>query len=146
MAKSDNSFPHGSCDGPHTQDHSNEKTGCGWINKKFHDYIKPYANLEGAVFGGRVGIYNLMFANLANADLRYAELRNTLLVGANLANADLSDASLSSTDLRSTNLSGADLSGANRSGVRANGSTICPNGIHWGTSGNDCGFVDVQPY
>jgi len=27
------------------------------------------------------------------------------------------------------------------SGVRADSSTICPNGINWGASGNNCGFT-----
>ena len=37
-------------------------------------------------------------------------------------------------------LTGAYLGGANLSGVKANSSTICPNGVNYGTSGNDCGF------
>ena len=55
--------------------------------------------------------------------------------------ADLSGADLSFADLR-----GADLSGASGldsitwydSDVQLDSSTICPNGIHWGTAGNDC--------
>ena len=43
--------------------------------------------------------------------------------------------------LTNANLSGANLSNAALSGVKANSSTICPNGIHWGTSGNNCGFT-----
>jgi len=42
------------------------------------------------------------------------------------------------------NLNGANLSGANLNhdllpgAVQADSSTICPNGIHWGTAGNNC--------
>jgi len=51
--------------------------------------------------------------------------------------------------LSGANLSGANLTGANIgtgwnlpfvSGVIADSSTICPNGIKWGTAGNNCGF------
>ena len=49
-------------------------------------------------------------------------------------------------DLSGANLRGASFVGVNvmcsadLTGVIANSSTICPNGIKWGTAGNDCGF------
>ena len=74
----------------------------------------------------REGSYYIM----PNANLRGADLSGSDLSGASLAGADLSGAYLYGTDLR----------GANLSGVTADSSTICPNGINYGASGNDCGF------
>ena len=61
--------------------------------------------------------------------------------------ADLSDAPLWSVKLQHANLSGAALSDAKLSGqflyvagVKAKSRTTCPNGIKWGTSGNNCPF------
>jgi len=107
-----NEFPNGSCEGQHVNT-PDLNTGCGWIhaNDKSY-YIMPWADHPG-------------FTNLSGADLSGADLSNAYLVDANLRNADLY---------------GADLSGADLSGVLANSSTICPNGINWGTSGNDCPF------
>ena len=54
--------------------------------------------------------------------------------------AKLSNATLTGAYLGGANLSNAILTSANLSGVKANSSTICPNGVNYGTSGNDCGF------
>ena len=62
---------------------------------------------------------------MPGAILRYAGLWRAYLYDATLTGAYLSN---------------ADLTSANLSGVKANSSTICPNGINYGTSGNDCGF------
>ena len=57
-----------------------------------------------------------------------------------MPNANLRGADLNGADLSGAYLYGADLSGANLSGVTADSSTICPNGINYEASGNDCGF------
>ena len=147
FSKTDNSYPYGDCRGPGYQPHSTEKTGCGWITvDEKNYYIMPYAYLSNADLPGA----NLSGAILIDADLRhailsYAKLIDADLSGANLIDADLRGADLRLADLRiailiDANLSGAILTGANLSGVKANSRTICPNGINWGTSGNDCLF------
>ena len=117
FSKTGNAFPYGDCRGSGYQTHHTEKTGCGWItvNEKSY-YIMPWADLIDE---------NPGFTNLSYTNLGHANLNDAYLVDANLRNADLY---------------GADLSGADLSGVLANSSTICPNGINWGTSGNDCPF------
>jgi len=70
----------------------------------------------------------------------YYIMPNANLRGADLSGADLSGASLAGADLSGAYLYGTDLRGANLSRVTADSSTICPNGINYGASGNDCGF------
>ena len=112
FSKTDNSFPYGDCRGSGYQTHSPEKTGCGWLTAHEKSYyIMPWA------------------------DLNDANLTGAILSGANLNAANLTAANLSYA-----NLFKVDLSGANLTGVKANSRTICPNGINYGTSGNDCGF------
>jgi uncharacterized protein YjbI with pentapeptide repeats len=95
-------------------------------------------------------------ATLNNANLSYAYLAKTQLVGANLSSANLSNAYLGGANLTNANLVNANLSGANLAtgsgmgpvllsgaywgSVKADSTTTCPNGIKWGTSGNDCPF------
>ena len=157
FSKTDNAFPYGDCRGSGYQTQSTEKTGCGWFmaHEKSY-YIMPWADLFNAhLYGanlrnanlsnaGLVDAYlsnadlydaDLSGADLSNADLSEANLSNAYLYGANLTHANLNDANLSNADLY-----GADLSNADLSGVLANSSTICPNGINWGTSGNNCPF------
>ena len=113
-----NEFPDGSCEGQGktTPDYN---TGCGWIYVNDESYyIKPHAYLIDADLRGAI----LIHANLAG--------RSTWLYSADLSGADLSGA----------NLSGVDLRGVDLRGVKADSSTICPNGIKWGTAGNNCGF------
>ena len=137
FSKTANVFPYGDCRGSGNQTHHTEKTGCGWItaDEKTY-YIMPnaelsFANLMGAnLSGANLSRANLMGAYLSNADLSGAYLRHANLMGADLRGANLTDA----------NLSNADLEGAYLRGVKANLHTICPNGIKWGTSGNNCGF------
>ena len=117
FSKTANSFPYGDCRGSGYQTHSTEKTGCGWLTVEERSY------------------YIMRNANLISADLRWARLGGANLLGANLSGADLSDANLSGADLNS-----ADLRWARLVGAIGNPSTICPNGIKWGTSGNDCPF------
>ena len=59
---------------------------------------------------------------------------------ANLSGADLRGADLTFARLRDANLRDATLFGADLDGVKANSLTTCPNGIKWGTSGNNCPF------
>ena len=73
-------------------------------------YIMPDANLSGANLSAYLVSANLSGANLSNADLSWAWLTH------------------------------ANLSYANLTGVSPGYSTICPNGINWGTTGNNCGF------
>ncbi|MHC8733461.1 pentapeptide repeat-containing protein [Arenicellales bacterium IMCC56312] len=101
------------------------------------------ANLTNANLIG-VGLPN---ANLTNANLSGANLRLAYLPNANLTNANLSKAILYDAILTGANLSHANLTGVILtlipqlpSGIKANSSTICPNGINYGTSGNDCPF------
>ena len=124
------------------------------------------ANLTGADLRVRSLINaDLRDADLTGSDVRYVILTNAYLRGANLTrvrlnhstltvanlhkanlgradlrDADLSGADLRDLDLRDLDLTGADLTGAHLYGVIANSSTICPNGINWGTAGNNCGF------
>ena len=70
------------------------------------------------------------------AKLRHAILRYAKLIDADLRDVNLRDAILIDADLRYAILSGADLRG-----VTANSRTTCPNGINYGTSGNDCPFL-----
>ena len=132
FSKTANEFPNGSCQGSGHQTHSTEKTGCGWItaNDKSY-YIMPDANLSYTTLSG---------ANLSNANLTYAILTFANLSGANLYGAELIDADLRDADLMDAILMDAILSYADLRGVEANSRTICPNGIHWGNPGNDCGF------
>ena len=97
-------------------------TGCGWITvDEKNYYIMPYAKLN-------------------NAILNYAELRYAILSYAKLIDSDLRDADLSDASLNRADLTGTDLTGAYLAGVKANSRTICPNGIHYGTSGAWCPF------
>ena len=142
FSKTANSFPFGDCRGSGYQTHSTEKTGCGWLTAHEKSYyIMPWAdlndaNLTGAILSGA----NLNAANLTAANLSYANLFKVDLSGANLTGAILSHAYLSEANLSYAYLFKADLSGANLTGVKANSRTICPNGINYGTSGNNCGF------
>ena len=160
-------FPHGDCDDDPTFAETN--TGCGWIHihdKSYHilasdnSSAKPPlklsgANLSGAnLSGALLYVARMDNANLSGTNLSGAYLVEAWLVGADLTNADLSGANLQSAffalkDNPPANLSGANLTGANIgtgwnlpfvSGVIADSSTICPNGIKWGTAGNNCGF------
>ena len=112
FSKTGNAFPYGDCRGSGHQTHSTERTGCGWLTAHEKSYyIMPWA------------------------DLNDANLTGAILSGANLNAANLTAANLSYA-----NLFKVDLSGANLTGVKANSRTICPNGINYGTSGNNCGF------
>ncbi|XXK27223.1 pentapeptide repeat-containing protein [Arenicellales bacterium nBUS_45] len=167
FSKTANAFPYGDCRGSGYQTHHTERTGCGWFmaHEKSY-YIMPWADLIDEISGfTNLSYTNLGHANLNDAYLVDANLRNADLYGADLNGADLSGADLSNSYLSEANLSnaflyganlthanlnganlsnadlyGADLSGANLTGVQATSSTICPNGINWGTSGNDCPF------
>ncbi|MDC1073390.1 pentapeptide repeat-containing protein [Gammaproteobacteria bacterium] len=137
FSKTANAFPYGDCRGSGYQTHSTAETGCGWItvDEKSY-YIMPDADLNWADLSGDVSQRaDLSYANLTRADLSRADLSYAYLAGANLDSANLSWANLTGA-----NLSGASLINPNLSGVLVNSSTICPNGKHWGTSGNDCGF------
>ena len=112
FSKTANAFPYGDCRGSGYQTHHTERTGCGWLTAHEKSYyIMPWA------------------------DLNDANLTGAILSGANLNAANLTAANLSYA-----NLFKVDLSGANLTGVKANSRTICPNGINYGTSGNNCGF------
>ena len=143
FSKTANVFPYGDCRGSGYQTHHTEKTGCGWITVDENNYyIMPYAKLIDANLSGadlrRVILTN---ANLSGADLSGADLRRVILTNANLRDANLIDADLSNANLRGAILIGANLSGADLRGVTANSRTTCPNGINYGTSGNDCPFL-----
>ena len=103
-------FPHGACDDDHAFDERD--TGCGWISADERSY------------------YIKNGAYLKDADLTRAYLKD----------ADLTGAGLWGADLHGADLYGAILTGAILFGVKRNSSTYCPNGKHWGTAGNDCGF------
>ena len=163
FSKTANSFPYGDCRGSGYQTHHTEKTGCGWFTAYEKSYyIMPGAILRNATLDG-ANLYgaNLSNANLSNATLSHAYLENANLSGAylggatlyyaylghaNLTGANLSNAKLAAANLNGANLTNANLSNAHTSGgwvipdVFANSSTICPNGINLGTSGNNCGF------
>ena len=143
FSKTANSFPYGDCRGSGYQTHHTEKTGCGWFTAYEKSYyIMPGAILRNATLDGA----NLYGANLSNANLTNATLSHAYLENANLSGANLSNAKLAAANLNGANLTNANLSGAHTSGgwvipdVFANSSTICPNGINLGTSGNNCGF------
>ena len=92
---------------------------------------------------------NLTDAVLNGANLRYSKLPNANLTNANFYKADLvgtymTHANLSGANLTGANLTGAHLTGADLSLIHASSSTICPNGINWGTAGNNCGFYSIQ--
>jgi len=133
-----NEFPHGSCEGPH-KNPPDGGSGCGWIsaNDKSY-YIMPHANYPSA--------------NFTNANLTGANLSRSILRGANLTNANLTNAILNNNILRYANLNGANLTNAILSdavmkSVQADSSTICPNGVNWGSAGSDCGFSGANlPY
>jgi hypothetical protein len=124
-----NEFPHGGCDGGH-KNPATYDTGCGWktINEKSY-YIYGgnfnHADLTGA---------NLRGANLGDAQLRFTNLKDVDLTGANLGMANMWGA-----NLVGTNLTGANLSGAMLIDNNVWCETICPNGIHWGVKGHNCG-------
>ena len=147
FSKTDNSFPYGHCRGSGHQTYSTEETGCGWItaNDKSY-YIMPDANLFGAnLSGANLSNANLAYAILYDADLSGADLSGAwlltaILSEANLNNANLTYAILNDAYLNDADLRRANLSDANLSGVKGNKYTTCPNGINWGTSGNNCGF------
>ena len=134
FSKTDNSFPHGDCRGSGYQTHSTERTGCGW----FTAYEKSYYIMPGMKHFPE----NLSHANLSGANLRLAYLPNANLTNANLSKAILYDAILTGANLSHANLTGVILALIPQlpSGIKANSSTTCPNGINWGTSGNDCPF------
>ena len=119
------------------------------------------ANLTNAVLtGAHLGGANLTDANLSGASMRRSKLANANLTNANfykadlvgtyMTHADLTNANLTGARLNGANLTGANLTGAMLRGVRtmdlihASSSTICPNGINWGTAGNNCGFYSIQ--
>ena len=132
FSKTANAFPYGDCRGSGYQTHSTKETGCGWITvDEKNYYIMPVAKLNNAI---------LTHADLRDANLLGADLFDADLIDADLSSADLIDADLRDVNLKGAILIGADLSGADLSGVQANSRTICPNGIKWGTSGNDCPF------
>ena len=147
-------FPHGSCSDQHSFAETN--TGCGWIsvNASYSAYyIMPTANLAQANLSGvnlkvmdtcMVGA-NLYSANLSGADLYSAVLEQATLYGSDLTNADLTGARLNGANLTGANLTGAMLRGVRTMDlIHASSSTICPNGINWGTAGNNCGFYSIQ--
>ena len=149
FSKTDNAFPYGDCRGSGYQTHSTERTGCGWFTAYEKSYyIMPgmkhfpenlsHANLSGA----NLRLAYLPNANLSGANLRLAYLPNTNLTNANLSKAILYDAILTGANLSHANLTGVILALIPQlpSGIKANSSTTCPNGINWGTSGNDCPF------
>ena len=145
FSKTDNSFPFGDCRGSGHQAHSTAETGCGW----FTAHEKSYYMMPNARF---LSGPNLRLAYLPNANLTNANLTNAMLIGADLNSANPTNANLSKAILYDAILTGANLSHANLtgviltlipqlpSGIKANSSTICPNGINYGTSGNDCPF------
>ena len=167
-----NEFPYGSCEGQGLNEHSGERTGCGWIHVNERSYyIRPNpgnpmnSNME--LYKAKLSGADLTDANLRGADLRevyledailtdailtdsimrFARLRRSDLTGANLNGAELSntrlhDADLRNADLRNANLKYAKLKNAKLKGVKANSSTVCPNGRNWGAAGNDCGFYE----
>ncbi|MDC1098146.1 pentapeptide repeat-containing protein [Gammaproteobacteria bacterium] len=141
FSKTDNSYPYGDCRGSGYQTHSTEEAGCGWVTVDENNYfIMTGAYLSNAYLNdANLTNANLSYANLSGAYLS-AYLSNANLSYANLSYANLSYANLSNANLSNANLSNADLYDADLSGVKANTDTICPNGIHWGTSGNNCGF------
>ena len=123
----DNNFPYGSCKGPDYFDNHGTKTGCGWVHSdEGSHYIMPGADLSYAHLRGA----NLSGANLSGKNLQYAYLRG----------ADLTDADLSGADLQYAFLRDADLTDAELSGIKANSFTTCPDGMRWGTAGNNCPF------
>ena len=134
FSKTGNAFPYGDCRGSGYQTHSTERTGCGW----FTAYEKSYYIMPGMKHFPE----NLSHANLSGANLRLAYLPNANLTNANLSKAILYDAILTGANLSHANLTGVILALIPQlpSGIKANSSTICPNGINWGTSGNDCPF------
>ena len=134
FSKTANAFPYGDCRGSGYQTHSTERTGCGW----FTAYEKSYYIMPGMKHFPE----NLSHANLSGANLRLAYLPNTNLTNANLSKAILYDAILTGANLSHANLTGVILALIPQlpSGIKANSSTTCPNGINWGTSGNDCPF------
>ena len=125
FSKTDNSFPFGDCRGSGYQTHSTAETGCGW----FTAHEKSYYMMPNARF-------------LSGANLRLAYLPNANLTNANLSKVILYDAILTGANLSHANLTGVILTlmPPLPSGIKANSSTICPNGINYGTSGNDCPF------
>ena len=134
FSKTANAFPYGDCRGSGYQTHSTERTGCGW----FTAYEKSYYIMPGMKHFPE----NLSHANLSGANLRLAYLPNANLTNANLSKAILYDAILTGANLSHANLTGVILALIPQlpSGIKANSSTTCPNGINWGTSGNDCPF------
>ena len=122
-----NEFPNGSCKGQAVKERSRGRSYCGWVSSVHKRvYIMPGAFLP------RV--------NFTDVRLRNAILTGAYLKGVVLRGADWRDANLYRADLSSANLLYADLRGADLTGVIANSRTRCPNGINWGTSGNDCPF------
>jgi len=118
-------FPFGSCRGSGYQTHSTKKRGCGWITvDEKNYYIMPNARF---LSGPNLRLAYLPNANLTNANLSKAILYDAILTGANLSHANLTGVILT-------------LIPQLPSGIKANSSTICPNGINYGTSGNDCPF------
>ena len=127
FSKTDNSFPYGDCRGPGYQTHSTERTGCGY-------FVSQNANPENSY-------YIMSNGNLSGANLIAANLNDATLGGANLTNANLVNANLSGANLATgSGMGPVLLSGAYWGSVKADSTTTCPNGIKWGTSGNDCPF------
>ena len=147
FSKTDNAFPFGDCRGSGYQTHSTALTGCGWVTADEKSYyIMPGADLIGADLKN-ANLTNATLTNailggavLTNANLHFAYLGFAALTNANLYGANLSGAYLMGANLTNANLTGVGLPNANLTGVKGNTSTICPNGINYGTSGNNCGF------
>ena len=120
--------------------------------------ILTYANLTGAsLYNANLTGANLTNATLTNATLNNANLNNATLNNANLSGANLSDANLSGANLTGANLSGADLVGAILTYANLYGANLydatgiggvvwneatCPNGIVYGSPGEDCDYYE----
>jgi uncharacterized protein YjbI with pentapeptide repeats len=77
-------------------------------------------------------------ADLSNLDLSYSDFKGAVFGTANFTNANLTNANFTWADLSEANLTGATTSGMNVTGADFAPATICPNGIHYGSSGANC--------
>ena len=130
-------FPHGSCGDDHAYGATN--TGCGWIGNQDVSPETKYYISPNAILAGQ----NLLGLNLSNANLKMSNLTNTNLSYANLSNANLTNTILTGANptnavLTGMNLTGMIFTGMKISDFNVNSSTICPNGIHYVTAGNNC--------
>ena len=125
-----NNFPYGSCKGHDQFDNNQKNTGCGWVTANDKSYY---------IYGGNFNHADLTGANLRGANLGYAQLRFTNLRDVDLTGANLGMANMWGANLVGTNLTGANLSGAMLIDNNVWCETICPNGIHWGVKGHNCG-------